>query len=420
MPSILRYFLYFSLVYQIHVLFFPWNIYNEPQVPIWIAISRDILFLLIFVITIIKVIHKRKLLLPDNVIIFSLLLFICFTFITATLHLTNLSPLFIAQHHIKNTILYMIVFFIALQYEFNAKQVEKTIIFSGWIVNAFAFLTILLKTLRFQSIGGTYWLWDGVRVIGSLENPNNLGVFTLFILVFVWNQINLTGYSIKKIILVLMSAISIVTSVSYTAYVGLILYVLYKIFLLIKKLKIRHLLIANISLLLSLALAWRLGLFASAWFKFRVLFIEQNPTYTSLSTRVNNIYEFLGFMSENSIFDIFFGRFDVNNYIARDSQYLNILYNNGLICLIFFLFFLLSVIYYLYKKLNKSTEVRREIQPLTEAVMFIFIFLTFIGFNATAFLNRFPINFFLYFILAIVFKLLNKKEEDDRSVVKTL
>lgn len=349
-------------------------------------------------------------------------------------HLNHRDMREIIQHDIRNILSYsLILFFLPfiIQKKEDIYSLMNTFLKVGIVLSLFGIVT------RFMGLD--FLTWRG-RVVSTMSDPNNLGIFLSFcilIVVATWESLGIR----KVVSYFLIYSLALVLTNSITAFLA-INFALF-IILLLKKGWIKGFAIFFAAFYIFICLSFvskivenpgklsnnffretyntdkylidRLdniskGRFVK-WFVFGMDYPIQEDTIRSLTYRESQFSAFIMGHKNIAVKEIegtnklltFFGNFELKQYATFDNQYFNFLFNAGIVStLIFFSLFTWGVVrgiknYLNFHKVNKD---------LAELSLFFSIFLLtmiLVAFNGAAFLNRFPISFLIYFSLGMIF-----------------
>lgn len=412
----LDFYIIFSVFYWAHIFFYQWPESYKDNVPIWVLIGRDVIWLLICLIAFIKLatvltknghkfFHHWKKYYKHILICFApvYLLYLAVAFS----HLGHKNLLDVFQFDVRNIMMYVSVLFLLPLWVRRDADIKR---FTGLILK----LGILVSVFGISSaVFYKPWLWPDGRIISTLGNPNNLGLFLnlcLFLsvpeLILCGSRSNGGGVACSLYFLCLLF------TGSFTMIFMSVLGILIIIVLAIKKHKLRY---SDLSTLAILAFLAFVVLYTSGYSKvlserFEARFLGQtlqeissNPIQTSISGRITQIKDVCNFLGRGSIMSFLFGDYSLQRYLLYDPFYCTMIRNNGIIVCIaipvaFFLTALVGfkkyVIFYKQKNFDMAAI-------MLGGAMFILLSLI-IAFNGSVFLNRFPINFFFYLILGLM------------------
>lgn len=384
---------YFFLIFALNIFlyglvyFYPLNEFGEPQIPIYFKLVLDL-----FLVGVIFLFGFNKSFdLPQ----ISYIVFLGAVLVFGLLHIYHTSPEDYLHYSIRNVFYYSLFFFINPFRQISLERFER---FHQKVFNWVLYAGLLLFVLQIIGIPNPFgfaWMWEKNRLITSLLNPNSLGFYLIFYLFFYYNKFKEVNLKILLIVL------SIFLTGSITAILGVVLsaFILLLIYVSGKKFKKIYVLLFTVLVPILAYGAYYFGVFDYIWFKIDVLFIQKDKTYTSVSTRIQNLIDLYNYFTWDNIISIFFGDFNTTVFRRLDNQYLNIFYNYGLITL---LIYLLSLIAIIYKILTWKTSYAKPF-------LFFNLWLFFIAFNLTAYLFR-PNLVVFYFIIYQYIKQSDKNE----------
>lgn len=339
-----------------------------------------------------------------------------FFLLVALTHLFHKSTLEVFQHDLRNTMMYVLILFFLPLLRINNYDVKKytdLLLKLGVIVGSWGIITALF--LRPLTYGG--------RAISTFGNPNNLGFF-MNLLIFLLLPKLLMDSDTRKIwwAAYLIYFLCLIYTASLSSLMVFIVGTTMLIMLAsgTKKKGLAVLSSHFIILTIITAIFFQMGL--SPIFKNKVMsaFVEvgrysttvyeyigrqKNPNLTSISGRIDAINNAKSYLkdSKTTTMDILFGDYSLKIYKTYDNQYLNLFYNNGLLValMIFGIFTAVAIV-----GLKKYAVLVRNKNFSAAAILLglsVFMLLTtLMTFNFSAFLNRFPLNFILYFICGLI------------------
>ena len=367
-----------ALLYAL-VYFFPLNEFGEPQIPIFLKLIYD----LILVFSIFLFGFKRKL---NEVQIFGFI-FLMVILLVGSFHIPHTSITDYLHYSVRNIFFYSLFLFVDFPSKINIVKFQvfherlfKFILYFGLT------LFILQKLGVRNPFGFHEWMWEKNRLITSWLNPNSLGFYLIFYLFYFYFKKN------KVTVFLGLIAASIFLSGSLTAIIGTVFFIGYLglKFLTSRKLKGSYVLIISIAVPIFVYLIISLGAFDYILFKIDILFVQKSKIHTSVSTRVNNIIDLINYFSIDNFISILMGDFDTSTYRRLDSQYLNIFYNYGLIGLLSYFCFQVSILIELIKNPSEYSK----------AFIAFSFWLYLIAFNLTAYLYR-PNLVVFYFVMLV-------------------
>ncbi|MCF6349956.1 MAG: hypothetical protein L3J23_02865 [Flavobacteriaceae bacterium] len=383
----------FFLVFTVNIIlyglvyFYPFNENGEPYIPIYYKLLLDILFIVSFLLLGIK----NKINHPQ----FYFLLFLLSAFFIGLFHIHHTSLENYLHYTIRNVIFYSFFFYINI---FSKIDYKKFHLFHEKLFKIILFFGITLFILKVLHIPNPFglkaWMWEKNRLISTFLNPNSLGFYMVFyLLYFFFKDKKITIYSIFIMATIFLSG-------SLTAIIGVVMFVLYVILYSLskKKLNFKYIIVFLILFPFLINIAYQSGIFEYIWFKIDVLFIHKTKVHTSVSTRVQNLKDLYEYFSINNIPSILLGDFKTTEYRRLDSQYLNIFYNYGLIGFLLYIISQLSLFIYMLKGKTYYTK----------AFILFSIWLLVIAFNLTAYLYRTNVVVFYLIILRFIMHLENK------------
>lgn len=390
----------FYLIFSLNILIyglvylFPESDFGEPTIPSFFKLGLDVLFLTLFL----TFGFKKKL--SESQALYSLFLIcvVCLGFV----HMFHIGIKDYFHYSIRNTFFYGLFLFLNSFPKIDIEKFDKFHIkIFNWVL-LFGLLLFLMKTLDLPNpFPFKYWMWEKNRLISTWLNPNSLGFYMVFYLIYYYVK------NKRVTFISLLIVFTIFLSGSLTAILGAILFFAYLtfIFLLKKKIKTYYLIIGALLFPIVIYLGFYFGIFEYVFFKIDVLFFKKSKIHTSVSTRVQNLYDLINYIRLDNLHSIFFGNFSSDIYTRLDSQYLNIFYNYGLLTLFFYICFLISLV----QKFMKGNSVYSKTLLLFSIWLFLF------GFNLTAYLYRTNVLVFYFIMIIYVFQIekeINSKENE--------
>lgn len=416
----LQYYIGFSLLYYSHALFYGGGQSFRRNTPLAWAISRDLIWLLFLFITVL-IHYKQKNTTEKETYeawegyrrfcVYLILAYVSYALISLS-HLTHKNYIDILHHDFRNIMMYMpIIFFMPVWITSSAdiKKYVNTFLFLGGIVSIFG---IISKALPYP-----FLTWDG-RTVSTLSDPNNLA-FLLNLMIFILvSKISLsTTYSKKSLLGLLVFLIALSLTDSLTIFASFFLGILLIMVILRRRLVFN---LSIILLMLFLIFSSHIGnLFPSTKENRAVKLLKnKGEDLPSIRIRIGQNKEFFNFLSVAPFYDKMLGDRALTEYKTHDSQYLNIIRNNGILTfiLLFTLFFsLIPISYAKYKLFLVSGDIHSG--SLCIAFSAFMITTLFVSFNSTAFLNRFPLSFIFYFFSGLIVFMRPKGPESKNVIV---
>lgn len=344
-------------------------------------------------------------------------------FVIVLTHLTHRDFREVVQHDLRNILSYSLILPF-LPFIFKKKEdlnsLINTFLQIGMVLSLFGIVT--------RYVAPDLFSWNG-RITATMGDPNNLALFLslcLFILISRWRSLG----SLKSVVYFIIYSFAFVLSNSIVAFGTFFLGLIVLLVLKTKLLKSIAIFILIFYVLISFSFLTKmienpevpLGHIAtttydadwylidklnniskgrfSNFFLFGMNFPSDAPI-SSLTHRLDQI-EYMNSRDINYMVFLF-GNFELKEYARFDNQYFNFFVNAGVISAIIFSgFFMWGVLlgvknYFYLKKTGKDSDLLSL--PLSVFLLAVVL----VGFNGTAFLNRFPINFLLYLSLGIIF-----------------
>lgn len=371
-------FLINSLLYGL-VYFYPLNNFGEPTIPIFLKLIFDLLLLQFYFAS-----GFKKFIDIERALFLNFLI-ICL--IIGLVHIPQIGIIEFIHFTVRNVFFYSLVFFVNF---YNPTICTK---FSKFHLRVFEFVLyagLILFSLRILKINNPFafgaWFWEGNRLISTWLNPNSLGFYLLYYLIF--NFYNANKINLKFV----LTALSIFLTGSLTAIIG----VIYFLFIVIaenfyKRFDAKYFIFFLLTIPFLVYGSFAFGVFEYIFFKIDVLFINETGVHTSVSTRVENITNLLNYLNWSNLPSILFGDFNTHTFVRLDSQYLNIFYNYGLFALLSYFIFMYVIL--------RNLSVHNNVYSKTMFVFCIWMFL--IAFNLTAYLFRSNVSVFFYIMLGL-------------------
>lgn len=398
----LKAYLFFCFYYNLYWFFFEKNLEQIPNAPYIFPVLKDIVWIIFIFLSLIYVfiketkeikIYKASRFYNKNLLFvygfFSLYL------IVAVLHFSHKDFLEVIQHDIRNIIWYSPIIFLLpylIKDNNDIKKIFRFLIFNGVIISIFGIVT--------KFLGKEFLLHGGYRVISTFGNPNNLALFLNILIFIILSKIFFEKKKNRKLIIFLgLFLLCLIFTVSLTNLLAFIIGILIFFLLMIKNKK-------GIIVILSISIfsfiLFSFGFFDNILYKYERI-LEPNSSLSSYSGRVQQFYEVIDYSEKTNLSSLLFGDFSLKRYHRYDSQYWNILVNDGLILLIYFIFLFLYIIYLGFKKANyflKNNEY--ELASIFMGISIALLTVLIVDFYFTAYLNRFPFNFLIYFFIGII------------------
>lgn len=386
MDRFIKLYIIFSVYFNSWRFLFPRSI-NNNDYPIELRIIRDFIFILYIIYLIVLILRKRKIIIPSSfnhtLIVLTLMVF----FAMPSVFFIGLFDYL--QHVIRNTFMYYLlifgVFFIAD---------KKSVIHTMFLSLFFSGILGVILMLFFPELN-----YEKNLVFSTFSNKNDFGFLMTYTFIFYFY---LPNKWTKKLILCFISFVAILSSGSTTSILAvcifLILYFIKLHFFKINKQIIKQYMLLVISFITLYILV------LNPVFDYQIDLLEKidrmasgkSSSYISRIEQLNYVIEY----TEDPI-DLFIGSTKDPNYKRFDSQYYNYFYNHGLLFLTSFLIFILLILKNIREKLKNQKE------PVLSTFLktsYIFLLLCiFIFFPATAYLNRYPINFLFGIIIGLIY-----------------
>lgn len=399
---IFKIYLGFCLYYHTYWFFFPKTETHVPMAPIIFPILKDLVWISFVFLSLLYILMKKiKGTLALTICrsgrrhILCIGAFFCLYLATATVHFVHKYPVDILQHNIRNTIWYSPIILLLPLYLRDNEDIGKVVrflIFNGVIIALFGIFSRFVKP---ESL-----LLDGNRVLSTMGNPNNLAFFLNILFFMTLSRLLLEKIMSKKLILLLLLFIAcILFTISLTNVLALLLGTAL-IFLLTHNLK-RGVAVFLFMCVLGLVLL-NVGFLDGIVLKYNDMF-DNTSTLRSYFGRIQQAREIGEFLKNANLGSIAFGDFSLERYRRYDSQYWNILRNDGFLILCLFLLVFLSVIYTGFVKsrcLLRDSDL--ELAAITLGITISLTTTLLISFSGSPFLNRFPLNLLTYLFIGII------------------
>lgn len=392
-----------------------------------LRISRDFVYIFLLTFLLKKTFFHKSFSIPTEYSRFIKTFFILMGvyLILVLIHLTNKSPLEIAHHEVRNIILYSLFLpFLPILLTNNRDIfcLVKTLLAIGVLEALFGVITYFLP-FKQMTLNG--------RVMGTLGDPNNYAVFlTLCMLLTaaLWDKFK----TLKAVLLFAVYLPAFIFANSITGLVTLIcgLFIVF----LFKKGFLKALLLSVVFLYLITSFSWinkqvtqrryspseytdrylifkinvvTHGKFQDIFYlglgeesldrELQALESVKSSAWRTIKKRVEMYTSLLDYPAKKSIGKLLLGDFTAEQYKKTDSQYINFLENTGIASALIFILIFVNGAYQGLKTYKKHDS------AITLALAAFIISMVSVAFLGAAFLNRFPINFFLYLSLGIIF-----------------
>lgn len=412
--GILYYLLLITLLYgKLHYFIFGFGVGVQSAAPLVIVILKDIVFVIFlyffYIYLFTRAAKLRKIMHFTSDYCYSRLYFIIrvffvFYFCVSVLHFFNVSTARVIQIHFRNILMVFLIIPITLEFYALKKINLKTIfnIIKIWTIIG-ALITIGLFILP-KSITGNR-IYGVSSLISVVENPNSSGfVFNVGILIYI-AELTYVKYKkvvfIKKFIILLVLVLALMLCISLS---GVVVFVfnLFVIFIVEKKSRklIRRLILLLGIGLIVIILYLQIDL-SNIFYKveklFNILVLSEQIDYSrgSFSGRLKNLDTIVDFLRNADLGEILFGNF--SGIKTFDSSYYFILYNSGILILIFF-------IYLNWTFINKSFRLfvwGDKKNKIYYFLIFSFILMFMVYSLFTAYFVRVPINAFIFLCYAL-------------------
>ncbi len=438
-------FIAFAILYNGYRYFFPWGKNFKPIVPLYFSIVKDIPWAIAVVWGLYLLIKSR----PGNPLKdmsqapLTIKLFVS-THIgllgVAVLHLAHKSPIDILQRDVKN-VQYI---FLPLLFPYLVRKNDDVRDYINWVVGI-GMISCIFGFITYAFIQG--FTWDGA-VLSTFQSPITYGYFTVmlflvylprvflkkgnififYIVLFILYGATLTSSSFSAILSLIVGAAFLITMLRpplrVMAKVGLFLLVASLVFysagLYDKHLdKIMHSYsdasrIENIKLVAGTtetSKEQKAETEQDLWDTLKTTHYpksdgayEKLPKYTTFSGRKAYAKEFFSYMGEASFTDILLGDFSLGNYFEYDNVYFYFTRNDGIIVTImFFVLFMLGASEAIRKYRLFCKADNAGMAGLSLGIAGFLLTAALLEFNLSYFLTIYPLNFFTYFFLLLIF-----------------
>lgn len=404
--SFLHIYIFFATMYGGINLYYGWDHKLNYYTPFILIILRDFVWMGFIGISMMFFLIQKRIVISSYIIGYTTFAII-FLGISVVHFSHDLEDTI--HHNIRNLFIYSLIIPILPLYIKNIKDVEQIrdlIIKLGVIVGIIGIITYIL---------GESYLWGG-RVLGTMFNPNTLGVFLNLVIAFLiskslYNGVNKLTFLSNFIIL----CIAILLTGSFQNYL-MLFFILFYFFISNKGLnrKIKTYIKYNKKIFGWIFFIFIVGgsVIIFTWEPV-IHMIEERFTNnlisgvgTGISGRVLNYVNLLNFFERANILEILIGDLQTDRYLKYDSQYLQILRNAGLFGLILMIAIFINIIILAQKTKKYFISVGYiNAASICEGIIIFILAYLLIGFNLTAYLYRFPVNFFTFLICAVVLML---------------
>jgi hypothetical protein len=151
----------------------------------------------------------------------------------------------------------------------------------------------------------------------------------------------------------------------------------------------------------------------------KVSHIQGKAEIRTYWNRKRQIEEIGYFLTEHSALDALFGDFTIDHYERYDSQYWNLIRNDGLLVALYFVAVFLFVTFMGIRK-AKAFIVRKqyEIASILLGISISMLAMLIVNLNGTAFLNRFPLNLMVYMLAGIIMLIQHGMSDGQKSPIQ--
>jgi len=391
-------FFLYSFVFHWYPYVFPWPATDQPGAPLPILLSRDVLFLglvFVYILQVIKNGFKVEGLawppLASVMVCFVLLIIVLFFGIFHT------NPADFLQHNLRNLIMYFLMIPIFFHIARNSDdslltRMSQSFVIFGALLSLFGLYTFIAMD---KSI-----LWGGMRVYSLMGNPNTFGLFLIIPALIAWSMILGDNPRRLKIILSLalfLDIAALVLTISFQSVLSF--FVAMAIMTVLIKRWRAVFALAGMAVICVIA-GWIIVHYYEAFIQ--AFFIKlESPEATSYTGRIDQFHFVVDTLSHIS--NWFAGDFDVKTYMRFDSQYYNIIVNNGIFA---FILYLIAPVYVMLIGLQYRGRIRTGVSSWAYSlyiagIVFLATMLSLTA-NLTAFMQRYPINMYYYLLIGIV------------------
>ncbi len=396
--------LFYSTVYFWFPYKFEWIASDQPSAPVYILISRDVLFLAVLFFLIAfpdrSSVWNKKIL-REYFCIYAM--FIAFS-IPSVLRLDFGEYL---QHFLRNVSMYLLFppFFAVV---FTRKNVAEFLIYffvlSGFVQALFGLLVWYSEP--FQNS-----LWGGGRVFSLMGNPNTLGLFlamanTILLLLFSFRRdVGERSWVLKRSIIAaffVLNCLVLLLTLSVQAILSQIVMISIAMIYVARG---RNTIIASgigfIVVAAILVAATQLEEFVKL-----LIFRFESPDSTSVYGRIEQFEKLVLVLSDP--FSWLSGWIAGEEYLLFDGQYHNLIVNHGILVFLMYLVLLIFPIVRSYRSVKKMLDNRQEsvfMKALAVGSVAFLVSLIFVSNLTTAFAQRYPINLYVSVLLGFLISL---------------
>jgi len=399
------YIICFLLLYSTVYFWFPykfkWAASDQPSAPVYILISRDILFLVVLFFLV--AFPARSSVWNKNIIreYFSIYaIFIAFS-IPSVLRLNFADYL---QHFLRNVSMYLIFppfFAVAFMRKNVSEFLVCFFVLSGFVQALFGLSVWYLEP--FQNS-----LWGGGRVFSLMGNPNTLGLFlamanTILLLLFLFRRdAGERSWVLKRSIIAaffMLNCLVLLLTLSVQAMLSQIVMISIAMTYVARG---RNAFIAPaIGFIVVAALLVAATKFEE--FVKLLIFRFESSDSTSVYGRIEQFEKLVLVLSDP--FSWLSGWIAGDKYLLFDGQYHNLIVNHGILVFLMYLMLLIFPVVRSYKSIKKLVDSRQEsvfMKVIAVGSVAFLISLIFVSNLTTAFAQRYPINLYVSVLLGFL------------------
>lgn len=344
-------------------------------------------------------------------------------------HLYHRNIVDLLQNDIRNTLLYA-AFLPLLPSLINKKEtvemILKQLLHAGAMMSVFGIIT------RAGNI--SVYSWNG-RVTSTMGDPNNFAVFLIICILILISRYE-EFQKVQVGLYLLVYSLAFVVANSTTAFIMLFmaLFIFSYFRFCCNFLKKIAILMLYFYVLILISLGFKVTENPSMNFQQIVVNevsvdaymvdklnkvvknVVTDEKFRTVDYRVEESRVLKNELKESPMIPLLFGQYSNSSYKKFDNQYFNLLYNTGLMGIIS-----INIIFVLTCFTGMSNWLKYRC-TISLALSIFIISMLLVGFNGSAFLNRFPINLLMYVFVGIVYWLkdfyqvsqLERSSEDER------
>jgi hypothetical protein len=400
--TLLHLFMIFTILNYLYAFFYPRPDLNTGvDAPIYVFLFKDALWMGIclwvvshYLLARSKATRRNRYLWPGytRTAIFFFVVYYWFLVVSFS-HLMHQDPLLLLREDLKNVLLYALLVLLLPHWINSERDIQR-------FVRLLLFLGVIEGVLGLLNY---FYMPDYTlegRILGTLEHPNHLGFFLSIVLLMiiakmlVEKRVSWLWYGA-----ILVCLVAMVLANSFGAYVTVICGVCLMILL------TRGLagFILNLPALgITLAVLYVTGLLQIVIDKTFFIFDKYSGS-TTISGRVDAIQDMMTYLNQANVFELLFGDYKLALYKTYDSMWWILVRNDGFLIagLIFILFLAIAMIgFRKYRLFEKQGNLKMASIMLGSATLVLVADL--VSFNITAYLSKFPLHFYFYFLCGII------------------